>query len=109
MKRRPAPGRPNPRRSHAAHPLPKGRRQAFALASMNLRAIVGLIDLTYLAPSPSKLVPVTTAVGPRFQPRDERGRFVAYADLWNAVNVEYAMTAYAYDEIDRLDGLLETD
>ena len=76
---------------------PNGRQQATALAAMNLRAVVGPDELIYIAPARRKLAAVRHPVGPRFQPRDEAGRFVPYADLWDAMNLEYAWTAYEHD------------
>ena len=78
-------------------PCPNGRMQAAVLAMMNRRAVVGLNEVTYVATSPRKLAAAPQLVGPRFQPRDEAGRFVPYAYLWEAINAEYAWTAYEYD------------
>lgn len=93
-------------------PCPDGRRQAAHLASMNMRAVVGPYELTYVARPRPKLALVTTLTGAQFQPRDEAGRFVFFADLWCAINVEYAMTAFSYDEAnndDELDEVYEVD
>ena len=84
-------------------PCPHGRLQVAHLASMSLRAVIGLCELTYLARPRPKLTVATTLTGARFQPRDEAGRFVPYADLWCAINIDYAMTAFSYDEIDAFD------
>jgi hypothetical protein len=40
---------------------------------------------------------VGASVSARFQPRDEAGQFSSYAGLFDAMNVEYAWTAYEYD------------
>lgn len=82
-------------------PCPHGRRQAAALASMNLRAVVSLTDVFYLALPSQKRAAVKTTVSPRFQPRDEHGRFLPFVELWNAINLDYAMTAYEYDVNDQ--------
>lgn len=82
-------------------PCPNGRRQTAALASMNLRAVVSPIDVFYVAPPRQEPVAVKATVSPRFQPRDDRGRFLPFVELWNAINIEYAMTAYEYDADDR--------
>jgi hypothetical protein len=82
-------------------PCPNGRRQAAALASMSLRAVVSQTDVFYVALPRQKPAAVKTSVSPRFQPRDDRGRFLPFVDLWNAINVEYAMTAYEYDVDDQ--------
>lgn len=76
---------------------PKGRRQATALAAMNVRAVIGTATLEYVAPLRHRPTRVRTAVGARFQPRDPAGRFVSYAKLREAINVDYAMTAFDYD------------
>jgi hypothetical protein len=84
-------------------PCPNGRRQAAALASMNLRAVVTPIDLSYRAVPRRKPAAVRTAVAPRFQPRDGGGRFVPFAELWEAINLAYAMTAHEYDVAEEYD------
>lgn len=90
-------------------PCPKGRLEAASMASMNLRAVVGRVRLVYVAPPPRRLALVKIGVGPRFQPRDECGRFVSYADLLSAVNLDFAMTQYAEDQIDEMDASLDWD
>ena len=77
-----------------------GRRQVLALASMNVRAVVTPFEMQYLAvPAPGRHRDrprvATTAL---FQPRDERGRFVAYAAFCAATAVECSLTAAEYDE-----------
>ena len=84
-------------------PCPNGLRQATALASMNLRAVVGLYDVSYVVVPRQESAPVTTAVSARFQPRDSRGRFLPFTELWSAINLEYAMTAYEYDADEQYD------
>lgn len=80
---------------------PEGRRQATALAAMNIRAVIGVATLDYVARPPRKPALVTTAVGARFQPRDAAGKFMAYAELAEAIYVDYAMTAYEHDVDDQ--------
>lgn len=77
-----------------------GRRQALALASMNLRAVIGLYAVVYVAPPRSRSVIDPFRVGARFQPRDCSGRFVSYGELEESVNREYAMSAFEFDVLE---------
>lgn len=79
-------------------PCPNGRRQAAALTSMNMRAVIGPTYVTYLALPRQKPATVKTTVPPRFRPRDAFGQFASYADLDDAILVEYTMTHYEYNE-----------
>jgi hypothetical protein len=81
---------------------PRGRHQATALATMNIRAVVGAATLDYVAVPRRRLALVTTTVGARFQPRNASGQFVTYAELRWAIDVDYAMTAFEYDREDEL-------
>lgn len=74
-----------------------GRNQAAALASMNVRAVVSKVDLTYIAVDPRLGTVPRGVVGARFQPRNALGQFVRYATLSQAVNLKYSMTAFDYD------------
>jgi len=82
------------------NPCPLGRREAAALASMNVRARVMPFGVEYLARPVGllRLVPATGAVGPRFQPRNEIGRYVSYASLRAAIAFEYATTTVEVEE-----------
>lgn len=77
------------------YPCPVGRREAAALASMNVRAKVTQSGVEYVA-RPLKQRPLAcraaAKVGPRFQPRDALGRFVSYARLRHAIGVDLAHT-----------------
>lgn len=74
-----------------------GRKQAVALASMNVRAIVGEYELIYIGRDPRLGTVPRGVVGARFQPRNALGQFVSYAAFWEAVNLEYSMTAFDCD------------
>lgn len=82
-------------------PCPIGRREAAALASMNVRTRVTPFGVEYLARpvEPLQLVPTIGAVDPRFQPRNEIGRYVSYASMRTAIAFEYAMTRSEVEEI----------
>ena len=58
-----------------------GRTQVASLAAMNLRAVVGAGEITYVTRPPAKPAAITRLLGAKFQPRDEHGRFVTYADF----------------------------
>lgn len=74
-----------------------GRREAVALASMNLRAVVGATAVTYLSVPERKFWSMGSRGRACFLPRDEQGQFVPNTELWEAVNREYAMTAFEFD------------
>ena len=74
-----------------------GRTQVASLAAMNLRAVVGAGEITYVTRPPAKPAAITRLLGAKFQPRDEHGRFVTYADFKLCMDLEYSWTAYEYD------------
>lgn len=103
-------------------PCPTGRQMAAALASMHVRPVLhptwGLIYLSVAPPTrtpvrpllhpslgvifvgaaPRKTAPVRSAVPARYQPRDASGQFVSFAEVRDAINLEYAMTSFDCDQ-----------
>lgn len=79
---------------------PRGRRDAAALASMNVRARVTAFGVEYLARPLELLRPAPNPgkVSPRFQPRNEIGRYVSYASLRTAIAFECAMVTAEAEE-----------
>lgn len=75
------------------NPCPLGRRDAAALASMNVRARVTAFGVEYLARPLAvlRLASDPGKVSPRFQPRNEIGRYVSYAFLRTAIAFEWAI------------------
>ena len=81
-------------------PCPQGRLQSAALAAMNLRAVIDPTSLTYVSMPPTKPSLVTTLVPARYRPRNPVGQFASYAELKQASDLDYAFTAFEYDELD---------
>jgi hypothetical protein len=74
-----------------------GRLTALALRDMNLRAVVALDGLrlvTQGARTSSGCSPAV--VGPKYQPRDAKGRFVAYWMLSLEILTDFADIEYEY-------------
>lgn len=61
-------------------PCPVGRHRAAALAAMNVRGVIAPDGLVLVARPSSDLGSHQgwNAVGPKYQVRDEKGRYVAY-------------------------------
>ena len=69
-----------------------GRLRCQALASMNVRAVVIGTDVRYVARPFSELIANRHRTAAAFQARDEAGRFVSYAALERAIEIQIEQT-----------------
>lgn len=80
-------------------PCPIGRRMGVGLAMMNMRPVLDPIwGVTYLSLPPERPRVVQRAVAAKNHPRDVAGKFVSFAEMRDAINSEYAMTQFDYDQ-----------